>query len=87
MTNDIDAERSAARLKRWVVDQALPLWGETGFDSARGSFVERLTFEGAPVHSAPRRAMVQARCEVAGREGMQGRCLQTGRYQSHQERS
>jgi mannose/cellobiose epimerase-like protein (N-acyl-D-glucosamine 2-epimerase family) len=61
MTNDIDAERSAARLKRWVVDQALPLWGETGFDSARGSFVERLTFEGEPVHSAPRRAMVQAR--------------------------
>src|ERR1700733_6763929 len=61
MTNEIDAERSAARLKRWVVDQALPLWGETGFDSARGSFVERLTFEGEPVHSAPRRAMVQAR--------------------------
>ena len=58
---DADAERSVARLKRWVVEDALPLWGETGFDSARGSFVERLTFEGAPLHSAPRRAMVQAR--------------------------
>ena len=49
MTNDVDAERSVARLKRWVVEDALPLWGETGFDAARGSFVERLTFEGAPL--------------------------------------
>ena len=39
----------------------MPLWGETGFDAPRGSFVERLTFEGSPVLSAPRRAMVQAR--------------------------
>ena len=61
MTNDVDAARSVARLKRWVVDQALPLWGETGFDAARGAFVERLTFEGAPSSRAPRRAMVQAR--------------------------
>jgi mannose/cellobiose epimerase-like protein (N-acyl-D-glucosamine 2-epimerase family) len=61
MTNDVDAARSVARLKRWVVDEALPLWGETGFDAPRGSFVERLTFEGSPLLSAPRRAMVQAR--------------------------
>jgi mannose/cellobiose epimerase-like protein (N-acyl-D-glucosamine 2-epimerase family) len=58
---DTEAERSVARLKRWVIDQALPLWGETGFDSARGSFVERLTFEGLPLLPAPRRSMVQAR--------------------------
>ena len=61
MANDIGAERSVARLKRWVVGEALPLWGETGFDATRGSFVERLTFEGAPLHSGPRRAIVQAR--------------------------
>ena len=61
MSSEVQAERSVARLKRWVVDQALPLWGQTGFDSARGSFVERLTFEGAPLLWAPRRAMVQAR--------------------------
>jgi mannose/cellobiose epimerase-like protein (N-acyl-D-glucosamine 2-epimerase family) len=61
MTNDIDARRAVARLKRWVIEDALPLWGETGFDAPRGSFVERLTFEGAPLLSAPRRAMVQAR--------------------------
>ena len=52
---------SVARLRRWVVDQALPLWGATGFDASRGAFVERLTFEGAPHLAAPRRAMVQAR--------------------------
>ena len=61
MANSVDAERSVARLKSWVVDDALPLWGETGFDPARGSFVERLSFEGAPLLFAPRRAMVQAR--------------------------
>jgi mannose/cellobiose epimerase-like protein (N-acyl-D-glucosamine 2-epimerase family) len=61
MAGDVDVKDSVARLKRWVVVEALPLWGETGFDRARGSFVERLTFEGAPLHSAPRRAMVQAR--------------------------
>ena len=54
-------QSSVARLKSWVVEDALPLWGETGFDAARGSFIERLTFEGAPMHAAPRRAMVQAR--------------------------
>ena len=59
--NDVDAAQSVAHLKRWVVEEALPLWGETGFDAARGSFVERLTFEGSPLLSAPRRAMVQAR--------------------------
>jgi mannose/cellobiose epimerase-like protein (N-acyl-D-glucosamine 2-epimerase family) len=61
LSNDADAAPAVARLKRWIVQDALPLWGETGFDSARGSFIERLTFEGAPLHAAPRRAMVQAR--------------------------
>lgn len=61
MSDEMRAERSVARLRRWVVEQALPLWGGAGFDSTRGSFVERLTFEGAPLPSAPRRAMVQAR--------------------------
>jgi mannose/cellobiose epimerase-like protein (N-acyl-D-glucosamine 2-epimerase family) len=55
------AGAAAARLKSWVVEEALPLWGETGFDRARGSFVERLSFEGKPLLDKPRRAMVQAR--------------------------
>ena len=61
MTDDMHAQDLVARLRRWVVTHALPLWGGAGFDSARGSFIERLTFEGAPLTSAPRRAMVQAR--------------------------
>ena len=61
MSDDMRAERAVAQLRRWVVGQALPLWREAGFDATRGSFVERLTFEGAPHPSAPRRAMVQAR--------------------------
>lgn len=55
------AALSVARLKTWVIEEALPLWGEAGFDSARGGFVERLTFEGKPLLDKPRRAMVQAR--------------------------
>ena len=61
LSADAGAKRSAARLKSWVVGEALPLWAEAGFDPARGSFVERLTFEGKPLLDAPRRAMVQAR--------------------------
>ena len=61
MAADGDVQNSVERLRRWVLDQALPLWGGIGFDSARGAFVERLTFEGAPLLSAPRRAMVQGR--------------------------
>jgi len=61
MAAAVDAQGSVRRLKRWIVEDALPLWGETGFDATRGSFVEKLTFEGAPLHAAPRRAMVQAR--------------------------
>jgi mannose/cellobiose epimerase-like protein (N-acyl-D-glucosamine 2-epimerase family) len=61
MDDDIQVQGSVARLKRWVLEQALPLWGGAGFDSARGSFVERLTLEGAPLLSTPRRAMVQGR--------------------------
>jgi mannose/cellobiose epimerase-like protein (N-acyl-D-glucosamine 2-epimerase family) len=56
-----DIARSVARFKSWVIEEALPLWGEAGFDPARGGFVERLTFEGKPLLDAPRRAMVQAR--------------------------
>jgi mannose/cellobiose epimerase-like protein (N-acyl-D-glucosamine 2-epimerase family) len=44
-----------------MVGDAMPLWGGAGFDAARGSFIERLTFQGDPLASTPRRAMVQAR--------------------------
>jgi D,D-heptose 1,7-bisphosphate phosphatase len=51
----------AARLKAWLVEQALPLWGGAGFDAAQAGFVERLGYDGAPLGNVPRRAMVQAR--------------------------
>jgi mannose/cellobiose epimerase-like protein (N-acyl-D-glucosamine 2-epimerase family) len=61
LADDLDARNSVASLKSWTLDHALPLWGGIGWDSARGAFVERLSFEGAPLRSAPRRAMVQGR--------------------------
>jgi mannose-6-phosphate isomerase len=48
-------------LRAWAVEQALPLWSTTGWDSTRGGFVERLSKEGAADTEAPRRVRVQAR--------------------------
>ncbi len=48
-------------LHHWLIDQALPLWAETGWDASCGLFVERLDLAGRPGLDAPRRAMVQAR--------------------------
>lgn len=45
----------------WLRERALPLWASAGFDARQEMFEERLTFEGAPLRSAPRRLMVQAR--------------------------
>ncbi|MGB3273216.1 MAG: HAD-IIIA family hydrolase [Xanthobacteraceae bacterium] len=59
MADDIVA--GAGRLKAWLIDEALPMWGGVGFDAAQASFVERLDVSGAPLLDAPRRAMVQAR--------------------------
>jgi mannose-6-phosphate isomerase len=61
MTQDACVESAVAGLRDWLVQEALPLWSDAGFDSARGAFVERLDFDGAPLLAAPRRAMVQAR--------------------------
>ena len=49
-----------ARYRRWLFDQALPLWWKQGADQANGGFHEALTLEGEPV-TANRRARVQAR--------------------------
>jgi mannose-6-phosphate isomerase len=49
------------KLRAWIVAEALPFWGTTGFDDARGSFVERADLSGAALVDVPRRAMVQAR--------------------------
>ena len=49
-----------ARLKRWLLEAAYPLWFSKGVDRARGGFHEGLTPSGDPLE-APRRARVQAR--------------------------
>ena len=54
------AER-LARFKRWMVRDALPLWGGIGFDAGTAMFEERLGFDAVPDRAAPRRLMVQAR--------------------------
>jgi mannose/cellobiose epimerase-like protein (N-acyl-D-glucosamine 2-epimerase family) len=50
-----------ARLKRRMIDHALPLWSEEGWDSTAGGFVDRLDQEGRADRLAPRRVFVQAR--------------------------
>ncbi len=52
---------AARRLRAWLVDQALPLWGSTGFDREHGRFEERLDLSGKAIHDVPVRLMVQAR--------------------------
>jgi mannose-6-phosphate isomerase len=54
-------QSSTEKLRTWIVTEALPFWGTTGFDEARGSFVERADLSGAALVDVPRRAMVQAR--------------------------
>ena len=48
-------------LQRWMVDVALPLWSEVGFEPGAGRFHERLDQKGGAVPDVPHRAMVQAR--------------------------
>ncbi len=52
---------AAAQLRRWAIDQGLPLWAAAGFDRERGRFVERLSMQGAPLLDVPARLLVQAR--------------------------
>lgn len=50
-----------ARLKRHMIDCALPLWSTVGWNSSTGGFVERLDFQGHADLRAPLRTRVQAR--------------------------
>ena len=45
-------------LRAWAVEQALPLWSTTGWDAARGGFIERLHKDGSADAEAPRRVRV-----------------------------
>jgi mannose-6-phosphate isomerase len=75
-TKDIEAElgATAARMKDWLFESALPLWWRQGADRL-GGFHESLDGSGKPANT-PRRARVQARqCYVyalAGELGWSG---------------
>jgi mannose/cellobiose epimerase-like protein (N-acyl-D-glucosamine 2-epimerase family) len=58
--NELTPQRSVDRLKRFVVERALPLWSTAGFDEKAGCFHERLDFTVRPP-DLPRRLMVQCR--------------------------
>ncbi len=65
----------SAAWKRWLFDDALPLWATTGVNPVTGAFQEAIGWDGAPV-AAPHRARVQARqvyvFAVAGALGWPG---------------
>ena len=49
------------RLKRRMINDALPLWSTVGWDAASGGFIDRLHRDGTADWAAPRRVFVQAR--------------------------
>jgi len=69
------ARRALARLLRWLLRNAYPVWSKRGWDRTRGGFHERLAADG-PIASDPRRARVQLRqiysFARAGELGWQG---------------
>ena len=56
-----DSVDVVARLKRRMIEHALPLWSGEGWDSATGGFIDRLDQDGRADREAPRRVLVQAR--------------------------
>lgn len=50
-----------ARVRRWLVQSALPLWANAGVDAEKGGFTERLMLDGHPDFTVPKRLRVQAR--------------------------
>jgi mannose-6-phosphate isomerase len=52
---------SVGRMRSWLIDSALPLWLDRGYDASGGGFHEMLDFDANPILSAPRRLTVQAR--------------------------
>jgi mannose/cellobiose epimerase-like protein (N-acyl-D-glucosamine 2-epimerase family) len=56
-----EAADVVARLKRRMIDDALPLWSTEGWDATSGGFIDRLHRDGRADWGAPRRVFVQAR--------------------------
>jgi mannose/cellobiose epimerase-like protein (N-acyl-D-glucosamine 2-epimerase family) len=67
MSAPVKVRAAAARLHRWLLDDALPIWWERAADPAGGYF-DRLNLDGT-VADTPRRLRVQARLGRAGQAG------------------
>ncbi|MDA9408574.1 AGE family epimerase/isomerase [Bradyrhizobium sp. CCBAU 45384] len=50
-----------ARLRRHMIEDAIPLWSTVGWDHRTGGFIDRLHRDGTADAAAPRRVFVQAR--------------------------
>lgn len=74
---------AAQQLRRWLFDDALPLWWRVGADHTLGGYHERIGFDGRPL-ILPRRSRVAARLAFcyseAGRLGWNGPWRQAGRH-------
>jgi mannose/cellobiose epimerase-like protein (N-acyl-D-glucosamine 2-epimerase family) len=55
-----EVRAAAARLKRWLLDDALPVWWARSADHDGGGYFDRLGLDGAP-DKGPKRVRVQAR--------------------------
>jgi mannose/cellobiose epimerase-like protein (N-acyl-D-glucosamine 2-epimerase family) len=55
-----DVAAAHGRLKRWLLEDAYPIWWERGADHAHGGFHDRFALDGTPV-VGPKRVRVQAR--------------------------
>lgn len=56
-----EAADIVARLKRRMIEDAIPLWWTVGWDHDAGGFIDRLHRDGTADRAAPRRVFVQAR--------------------------
>jgi len=60
LSADAPVRAALARLKRWLVEDACPLWWERGADFANGGYFDRLGLDGRPAPGG-KRLRVQAR--------------------------
>ncbi|WP_162901498.1 AGE family epimerase/isomerase [Breoghania sp. L-A4] len=56
-----DLHVAAARLTRWLFDEALPVWTRAGVNPGTGAFVEAIALEDGTPSSASHRGFVQPR--------------------------
>lgn len=61
MVDDKPIAHATTQWKNWMVEHALPLWSQAGYDTTRRLYRERLNFDATPIAMPSLRLMVQAR--------------------------